>query len=103
MIGGLVSPLPKKLAMRSRVIGHGGVCALWREIICRHWQKNGIDYVLIARHDTATANWQDMAKGLQKAIRYLHRTIANGTNSDAKSDAKPSSKPMADSQPQDDP
>jgi ribonuclease P protein component len=36
--------------------------------------KNGIDYVLIARHDTATANWQDMAKGLQKAIGYLHRT-----------------------------
>ena len=28
--------------------------------------KNGIDYVLIARHDTATANWQDMANGLQK-------------------------------------
>ena len=52
--------------------------------------KNGIDYVLIARHDTATANWQNMANGLQKAIRYLHRTIATGTNSDAK--------PMADSQ-----
>jgi RNase P protein component len=61
--------------------------------------RNGIDYVLIARHDTATANWQDLAKGLQKAIRYLHRTIANGTNSDA----KPSAKPMADSQPQNDP
>jgi hypothetical protein len=73
--------------------------------------------VLIARHDTATANWQDMANGLQKAIRYLHRTIANGTNSDGKSDSKsdgksetksdtkpdskPNAKPMADSQPQD--
>jgi ribonuclease P protein component len=34
----------------------------------------GIDYVLIARHDTTTADWQDMAKGLQKAIRYLHRS-----------------------------
>jgi ribonuclease P protein component len=75
--------------------------------------KNGFDYVLIARHDTATANWQDMANGLQKAIRYLHRTIANGTNSDAKSDSKsdtksdtkpdskPNAKPIADSQPQD--
>ena len=51
--------------------------------------KNGMDYVLIARHDTATANWQDMAKGLQKAIRYLHRTIATGT--------KPNAKPTADS------
>jgi len=63
--------------------------------------KNGMDYVLIARHDTATANWQDMAKGLQKAIRYLHRTIANGTNPNVKPDAKPNIKPIADSQSQD--
>ena len=35
----------------------------------------GTDYVLIARHDTVNADWQDMAKGLQKAIRYLHRHI----------------------------
>ena len=35
----------------------------------------GIDYVLIARHDTVNADWQDMAKGLQKAICYLHRSI----------------------------
>ena len=38
----------------------------------------GVDYVLIARHDTVTADWQDMAKGLQKAIRYLHRSINQG-------------------------
>ena len=38
----------------------------------------GTDYVLIARHDTATADWQDMAKGLQKAIRYLHRSKNQG-------------------------
>ena len=38
----------------------------------------GIDYVLIARHDTTTANWQDMAKGLRKAIRYLHRSKNQG-------------------------
>ena len=37
--------------------------------------RPGTDYVLIARHDTVTADWQDMAKGLQKAIRYLHRSI----------------------------
>ena len=55
---------------------------------------NGIDYVLIARHDTATANWQDMANGLQKAIRYLHRTIATG----ADTNAKPRSRPIADNQ-----
>ena len=35
----------------------------------------GTDYVLIARHDTGNADWQDMAKGLQKAIGYLHRSI----------------------------
>ena len=63
--------------------------------------KNGMDYVLIARHDTATANWQDMAKGLQKAIGYLHRTIANGTNPNIKRDAKPNIKPIADSRSQD--
>ena len=40
----------------------------------------GTDYVLIARRDTINADWQDMAKGLQKAIRYLHRSISrNGT------------------------
>ena len=54
--------------------------------------KNGIDYVLIARHDTATANWQSMANGLQKAIRYLHRTIATGTDSNSKPMANNKSK-----------
>ena len=39
--------------------------------------RPGTDYVLIARHDTATANWQEMAQGLQKAINYLHRTMSN--------------------------
>ena len=55
--------------------------------------KNGIDYVLIARHDTATANWQDMVNGLQKAIRYLHRAISNGTNRGGKPNAMPNAKP----------
>ena len=35
----------------------------------------GTDYVLIARRDTVDADWKDMAKGLQKAICYLHRNI----------------------------
>ena len=55
--------------------------------------KNGIDYVLIARQDTATANWQDMANGLQKAIRYLHRTIATDANQGAKPKARLNAKP----------
>ena len=62
--------------------------------------KNGIDYVLIARHDTATANWQDMANGLQKAIRYLHRTIATGTRRVGKRSARHDPRPMSDSQAQ---
>ena len=59
--------------------------------------KNGIDYVLIARHDTVTASWQDMVNGLQKAIHYLHRTIAAGK----KPSAKPDSNPIANSQSKD--
>ena len=51
--------------------------------------KNGIDYVLIARHDTATANWQDMANGLQKAILYLHRTIGTVKNPNTNLNLKP--------------
>jgi len=35
--------------------------------------RAGVDYVLIARHDTVNANWGDMTAGLGKAMRYLHR------------------------------
>ena len=49
--------------------------ALAREHLSR-FAKPGMDYVLIARHDTATANWQEMGQGLEKAVRYLHRAIA---------------------------
>ena len=49
--------------------------ALAREHLSR-LAKPGMDYVLIARHDTATANWQEMGLGLEKAVRYLHRAIA---------------------------
>ncbi len=37
--------------------------------------RAGVDYVLIARHDTATGNWDDMVAGLGKAIGYLHRAL----------------------------
>ena len=62
--------------------------------------KNGIDYVLIARHDTATAYWQEMAYGMQKAIRYLHRMLATATNRRAKPNAKSDLRPMPDRQTQ---
>ena len=34
--------------------------------------RPGVDYVLIARHDTIYCDWQDLVTGLTKAIRYLH-------------------------------
>ena len=49
----------------------------------------GTDYVLIARHDTVTADWQEMAQGFQKAIRYLHRNInRNGTRQNVRASDK---------------
>ena len=37
--------------------------------------RPGVDYVLIARHDTISCDWQDLATGLTKAIRYLHHKL----------------------------
>ena len=37
--------------------------------------RPGIDYVLIARHNTISCNWQDLVIGLAKAIRYLHHNL----------------------------
>ena len=36
---------------------------------------SGVDYVLIARHDTSSCDWQELVTGLTKAIRYLHRKL----------------------------
>ena len=40
--------------------------------------QNGVDYVFIARHDTATAEWTEMLAGVKKALRYLHQTFEGG-------------------------
>jgi len=37
--------------------------------------RPGVDYVLIARHDTSSCDWQDLVTGLQKAIGYLHHKL----------------------------
>ena len=37
--------------------------------------RPGVDYVLIARHDTVSCDWQDLATGLTRAIRYLHHKL----------------------------
>ena len=39
--------------------------------------RPGIDYVLIARHDTISCDWQDLVTGLTKAIRYLHHKLSD--------------------------
>ena len=39
--------------------------------------RPGVDYVLIARHDTMTCEWQDLVIGLKKAIRYLHHKLSD--------------------------
>ena len=38
--------------------------------------RPGVDYVLIARHDTGSCDWQDFVTGLQKAIGYLHHKLS---------------------------
>ena len=35
----------------------------------------GVDYVLIARRDTVSCDWQDLVTDLTKAIRYLHHKL----------------------------
>ncbi len=37
--------------------------------------RPGVDYVLIARKDTTSCEWQELVAGLTKAIRYLHHKL----------------------------
>ena len=37
--------------------------------------RPGVDYVLIARHNTVNCDWKDFVMGLRKAIRYLHHKL----------------------------
>ena len=41
--------------------------------------RPGVDYVLIARHDTISCDWQDFVCGLKKAIGYLHHKLPDQT------------------------
>ena len=41
--------------------------------------RPGVDYVLIARHDTVSCDWQDLVTGLKKAIGYLHHKLPDQT------------------------
>ena len=51
-----------------------------RALACQHLStmaRPGVDYVLIARHDTTDCDWQDLVAGFTKAIRYLHHKMAD--------------------------
>ena len=37
--------------------------------------RPGVDYVLIARHDTISCDWRDFVIGFKKAIGYLHSKL----------------------------
>jgi len=45
----------------------------------------GTDYVMIARHNTADRDWDDLVSELHKALGYLHRGIdrASGDSDDS--------------------
>ena len=45
----------------------------------------GTDYVMIARHNTADRDWDDLVKEFHKALGYLHRGIdrASGQGDDS--------------------
>ena len=45
--------------------------------------RPGVDYVLIARHDTAVVAWDELLAGLPKAIRYIHRCLDNAPSADS--------------------
>ena len=41
--------------------------------------RPGVDYVLIARHDTISCEWLDLVTGFKKAIGYLHHKLPDQT------------------------
>ena len=56
--------------------------------LARHYlapvARPGVDYVLIARHDTAVVAWDELVAGLPKAISYIHRCLDNAPSADRK-------------------
>jgi ribonuclease P protein component len=37
--------------------------------------RYGLDYVMIARYDTAKREWQNLVEDVEKAVGYLHRQM----------------------------
>ena len=55
--------------------------------LARHYlapvARPGVDYVLIARHDTALVAWDELVTGLSKALRYIHRCLDKAPGADS--------------------
>jgi len=47
----------------------------------------GLDYVLIARYDTATRPWQELVGDVRKTSGYLHRQFTASHNTTKKAEA----------------
>ena len=56
--------------------------------LARHYlapvARPGVDYVLIARHDTALVAWDELVTGLSKALRYIHRCLDNAPSANSR-------------------
>lgn len=55
--------------------------------LARHYlapmARPGVDYVLIARYDTTVVAWDELAAGLPKALRYIHRCLDNAPSANS--------------------
>jgi len=60
---------------------------------------SGTDYVLIARHDTATRRWDDLLADMRKATKYLHRQLDSGSSGRAPASNAPASNAPASNAP----
>jgi ribonuclease P protein component len=50
--------------------------------------RSGTDYVMIARHNTADRNWDDLVTDFNKALGYLHRKLDHPPHHDNERDIK---------------
>ena len=57
---------------------------------------SGTDYVLIARHDTATRRWDDLLADMRKATKYLHRQLESESSGGVPASNAPASNANAD-------
>ena len=71
--GGLVLPHLEKSGTQLSETGRGG-CAL-PCVSLKPLARYGLDYVMIARYDTAKREWQNLVEDVEQAVGYLHRQM----------------------------